>query len=195
MAPKAYPAVFRYFPVATTIAIFLFVIGMAGFAQLELGRLPHDWEIPNSLQSVKVTAPDERVFVASAPTGRVQRYGPNGFERGFKVDSHGGHFEIGVAPSGDIVVCSTRGRARIVYDRDGIERGERGRCETEQKNRGLLPSPVYRPLADVPVFATSWIAALAVPLWHPFAAGLVALIGMLMLGVLGAGARIRPGRA
>src|SRR5271154_57337 len=72
-------------------------------------------ELPNSIGSVAVTAPDGRAFVASEPFGRVQRYGPDGFELGFRVASQGGAFEIGVSPRGEILICSTRAKALITY--------------------------------------------------------------------------------
>ena len=74
------------------LAICLLPLGVVGFlAQLGLGeRVSPDVELPNQFGSVKVTAPDGRVFIASVPVGRVQRYGPDGFERGFPVDSRGG---------------------------------------------------------------------------------------------------------
>jgi hypothetical protein len=43
-------------------------------------------ELPNTLNAARVAAPHGRVIVASAPLGRVQRYGSDGFERAFYVD-------------------------------------------------------------------------------------------------------------
>jgi hypothetical protein len=174
----------RYLFIAMNVAAACMLpLGVMGFlAQPDLGqRLPPYVELPNQLGSVRVTAPDGRVFIASIPTGRVQRYGPDGFERGFPVDSRGGYFDIGVSPSGDILICSGRARALITYDQDGREIGERKPCARNWSDGGLLPSPFYRARANVPAIASSWFATLAIPLWHPAAAWLMALVGFLIL--------------
>jgi len=137
----------------------------------------------NSLGTIRVTAPDGRVFVASIPTGRVQRYGPGGFERGFFVDSRGGYFDFGLSLSGDIMICSGRGAALVTYDRDGLEIGERKPCTRDYKSSGLLPSPYHVSHAEVPAIASSWLAAVAVPLWHPFVAWLISAVSMVVLVV------------
>jgi hypothetical protein len=130
-------------------------------------------ELPNSLQAVRVTAPDGRVFIASGPMGRVQRYGPSGFERGFAIDTRGGAFDVGISPDGDLLICSVRARGLITYDQDGRETGDRQPCAYRESNHGRIPSELNDSHAIVPFVALNWIAAIAVPLWHPIVAWLM----------------------
>jgi hypothetical protein len=155
-------------------------LGVVGF-MAPLGGVPFNIELPNSLGAVRVTAPDGRVFIASTPTGRVQRYGPDGFERAFFIDSRGGVFDTGISPLGEIMVCSARAKALISYDRDGLEIGQRKPCYVGSS--GLLASPHYSVRADVPTIASSWLAAMAIPLWHPFMAWLIGVVSMIALKI------------
>ncbi|WP_316181821.1 MULTISPECIES: hypothetical protein [unclassified Bradyrhizobium] len=162
-------------------------LGIIGFLlPLGLGVFPDDWlnaiELPNALGSARVAAPNGRVFVASEPLGRVQRYGPQGFERGFYVGSQGGAFDIGVSDAGDVLICSVRARALIVYTQDGVETARRGPCTFNDANGGLMPaSRSYERNARVPEIAFGWFGLLAVSLWHPFIAWFMALMGALFL--------------
>jgi hypothetical protein len=175
------PKMSRYLFDAKNVGICAVVLGAGGFfAQLLVAqKLPSNIEFPNSLESVRIAAVDGRVYIHSVPLARVQRYGPDGFERAFAVERHG--YFVGVSPSNAVLICSARARALITYDRDGNEIGERSPCEVDFSSSGLLPSPSYRANANVPAIASSWIAALAVPLWHPAVAWLMALVGLLIL--------------
>lgn len=146
-------------------------------------RLLDRIELPNSLGATRVAAPDGRVFIVSEPFGRVQRYGPSGFERGFAVDSRGGKMEAGMSREGHLLICSARaGHLLIAYDPDGGEIGPRRPCEPNTAHGGRLPDvPVFATSARAPVIADSWLATLAVPLWHPFTGWAMAAAGVLYL--------------
>jgi hypothetical protein len=136
-------------------------------------KLLEHFELPNAPQGVRLTAPDGRVFIVSAPIARVQRYGPEGFEKGFMYGRKA--FEFGMSWSGNILICATGGEL-LTYSSDGIEVQPRGPCKD-----GLINSPSPFPShAEVPTIAFNWFSALAVPLWHPVAAWLVALVGGLL---------------
>jgi hypothetical protein len=162
----------------------MIALGAFGFfAPILLVFLPDGFlkfvEFPNSIGAVRITAPDGRVFVASEPLARIQRYGPDGFELGFHVTSQGGAFEVGVSPRGEILVCAARGRALIVYDADGLELGMPMPCQFSVAHNGLIPSSShYSSSIQVPAIATGWFAAAAILLWHPFVAWLMALCGI-----------------
>ena len=144
-------------------------------------------ELPNSLASARVTSPDGRVFIASEPFARVQRYGPQGFELGFQVASQGGAFELGVSPEGEVQICSARGKVLFTYSADGSAAKELGPCEFNVSHNGLLPRPsylVYASDAKVPAIASSWLATLAIPLWHPFVSWVMFIAGGLWLNRL-----------
>jgi hypothetical protein len=168
-------------------AIVLFVLGALGFLQPFWLRLVPDalldWiEFPNAVGAVRLAAPNGRVFVASQPLGRVQRYGPDGFERGFFVAAQGGVFDLGVSPSGQVLICSVRARSVITYTQDGVEVGPRLPCAWSEANHGLMPAAAAYPNhAKVPDIAFSWYARLALPLWHPMLAWVMALLGGLYL--------------
>jgi len=176
--------------IPSRIAWAIAMAGLVGFFipfLLAFGIIPNRFldriELPNSLQSVRVTAPDGRVFVVSEPLGRVQRYGPSGFERSFAVDSRGGAMEAGMSATGNLLICSARaGHVLITYNPDGQEIGYRQPCEPSTAHHGQLPdTPSYVANAKVPRIADSWLAALAVPLWHPFSGWLMAACGGLYL--------------
>jgi hypothetical protein len=163
----------------TKIKVTILLIGIVCFVIPNL-PVPSDVELPNTLTSAEIAAPDGRVYIANQFNARVQRYGPHGFERGFTVDSQGGPFDIGVSPSGNILICSARTRLLIAYDPDGEDIGVRGPCDVDP-HTGLIPSPNYRPRADVPFIASSWYMRLAIPLWHPAIAYFMLVLGALLL--------------
>jgi hypothetical protein len=71
-------------------AICIIAVGVIGFVEPFWIRLfPHElldrFELPNTLEAVRLTAPDGRVFIVSPPILRLQRYAPEGFEKGFLV--------------------------------------------------------------------------------------------------------------
>jgi hypothetical protein len=165
------------------LAISAAVLGVVGFlVPFWLWLIPDSVELPNSLMSVRITAPDGRVFVVSEPFGRVQRYGPAGFERAFRIDSQGGAVEAGVSPAGNLLICSVRARALITYNPDGVELPPRWLCQYDHGHNGLIPSiSSYPSKARVPLIALNWLSAMAVPLWHPFVAWLILMVGFLYL--------------
>jgi len=159
------------------------IAGTAGFlfqGLVGLGAIPQQLldgiELPNSPTAVRIAAPDGRVFIVSESVGRVQRYGPSGFERSFGVDARGGFIEAGMSAAGNLLICSSRaGHMLITYDPDGKEIGVRRPCEPSTAHQGRLPdTSEFASKARVPRIADSWLAALALPLWHPFSGWLMA---------------------
>jgi hypothetical protein len=158
------------------IAICIMVLGMVCFLQpLWLHLVPDEIlnriELPNTFDAVRVTAPNGRVFVANVYSGRVQRYGPDGFEQGFFVDWRGGVFDIGVSPPGQVLICSARAHALITYSQDGIETGPRLPCRLNAADFGRIAgAKFYVSEAKVPRIAFNRLSVLLVPLWHPILA-------------------------
>lgn len=130
-------------------------------------------ELPNSLGADRLTAPDGRVFIVSSPIMRVQRYGPDGFEMGFMYGRKA--IEFGMSPSGNILICTYAGGELLTYSPDGVEVPPRGLCQPGF----AASSPLYPSRAKVPTIAFNWLSAVAVPLWHPVAAWLIALLAGL----------------
>jgi hypothetical protein len=160
-------------------------------------------ELPNSLGSIKVAAPDGRVFIVSEPSARIQRYGPAGFELGFEVDSQGRSLQAGVTERGEIVVCAVRLRQLLTYTADGLEVGERMPCNFDKSGHGrILTASHFTSRAVVPEIATGWLAAILIPLWHPFVAWVILVAGGVWLKRMKAApepaqqrAQARPGEA
>ena len=168
---------------AGRIALAVAVAGVAGFlfqGLVGLGAIPQRLldgiELPNSPTAVRIAAPDGRVFIVSEAVGRVQRYGPSGFERSFAVDARGGFFEAGMSAAGNLLICASRaGHVLITYDPDGKEIGERRPCQPNTARQGRLPdTSEFAAKARVPTIADSWLAALAFPLWNPYSGWLMA---------------------
>jgi hypothetical protein len=126
-------------------------------------------ELPNAPLGDRLIAPDGRVFIVSSPIARVQRYGPEGFELGFMYGSKASKFWM--SPSGNVLIC-TMGGALLTYSPDGTEVPPRGSCN-DRFEANFSSSPSH---AKVPTIAFNWFSALAVPLWHPVAAWLTALL-------------------
>jgi hypothetical protein len=133
-------------------------------------------ELANAPYGERLTAPDGRVFIVSSPIARVQRYGPDGFEKGFMYGSKA--FTFGISTSGNVLICAI-GDHLLTYSPDGTEVLPRRSCKDEL----ISSSSSYPSHAKVPTIAFNWFSALAVPLWHPVAAWLTALIpGLFFLG-------------
>jgi hypothetical protein len=130
-------------------------------------------ELPNAPRGVRLTAPDGRVFVVSSPIARVQRYGPDGFEKGFMYGRKA--FTFGMSASGNILICAVPS-ILLTYSPDGEEVPPRGSC----KDGFITSSSSFPSHAKVPTIAFNWFSALAVPLWHPVAAWL----SMVFVGLL-----------
>lgn len=162
------------------------VCALCFMAQFSIAALPSEFlehiELPNAPGGDRLTAPDGRVFIMSVPLARVQRYGPDGFEKGFMYHQKADAFAM--SPSGNILICTLR-KELLTYDPDGSEVLPRGSCRS-----GFIASqPPYAGRAKVPIIAFSWFAALAVPLWHPVAAWLIVVLSALVYWVL---AKVRP---
>jgi hypothetical protein len=135
------------------------------------------FELPNAPGGDRLTAPDGRVFIVSWPIARVQRYGPEGFELGFMYGSKAS--KVWMSPSGNILICTMRG-ALLTYSPDGTEVPPSRSCN-DRFDVYLSSSPSH---ARVPTIAFNWVSAIAVPLWHPVAAWLTALlVGLFSLGL------------
>ena len=174
------------------LGLALFVVGLFGL--LGAFWLPYagTWldtvELPIFFATTTIALPDGGRLTATVPSQRVQRYGSDGrFRTGWFVDANGGHFAIGLTSDGMIAVCTGRGH-QILFDLDGRQVGH-GACSDGPREfprilqaadfpRGeidLLPAvPADRP-------TPSPVAILLVPFWHPVAAWLIALVGLLAL--------------
>jgi hypothetical protein len=161
----------------------IFVLGVLGFLGAGwINFFPPEFldrfELPNDrLEGVRLTAPDGRVFIASRSLAGVQRYGPEGFEKGF---SYGGHkaFRFGMSASGKILICTTGG-VLLTYGPDGAELPPRESCPG--RGRFEFSSSSYSSHVRVPTIAFNWFSAWAVPLWHPLAGWLTAAFGVLLI--------------
>jgi hypothetical protein len=156
------------------LGICIIAVGVFGFSEpfwVQLFPLDH-FELPNTIQSNRLTAPDGRVFIVSSPIFRVQRYGPEGFEKGFLV---GKVSSSAMSPFGFLLICSPGGQLRT-YSLDGYEAPSRGSCQ------GGLSHTFYSypSKAKVPAIAFNW-TAFVLPLWHPLVALVVVLLGYLLL--------------
>jgi hypothetical protein len=158
------------------LGICIIAAGLLGFVEpfwVQLFPLDH-FELANTIQADRLTAPDGRVFIVSSPILRVQRYGPEGFEKGFMV---GKVSSSAMSPFGFLLICAPGSQLRT-YSLDGDEAPSRGSCQG-----GLARTFYSYPRkAKVPVIAFNW-TAVAVPLWHPFAAWLVVAFGILLFKV------------
>jgi hypothetical protein len=156
------------------------VIGMLGFLEAAWiftfpSGLSDRFELPNDpIEGVRLAAPDGRVFIASPPFARIQRYGPEGFEKGFSYGHKASKF--GMSASGNILICTVSG-SLLTYSPDGAELLPRGFCS----GRFEASSSSHPGHAKVPRIAFNWFSAMAVPLWHPLAGWLTAVLGGILL--------------
>jgi hypothetical protein len=166
----------------TLPGIFGFLITMVGllgfFGSASIAFFPSKFldrfELPNDpIQGVRLTAPDGRIFIVSPPLDRVQRYGPEGFETGFRLGRKASRY--GMSSSGNILLCTANGEL-FTYSPDGAELPSVRSCAS-----GFDAQPVYASHAQVPRIAFNWFSSLAVTLWHPFAGWLTAALGLLLL--------------
>ena len=164
---------------ARMLAFCITLVGLLGFLGAAwINFFPPEpldhFELPNTIGGDRLTAPDGRVFVVSPPTARVQRYGPEGFEKGFSYQHKASAF--GMSASGNVLICSSG--QLIAFSPDGAEVPPRGSCPN-----GTLGSTLssYQSHAKVPAIAFNRFSALAVPLWHPLVGWFVAAFGGLLL--------------
>lgn len=163
------------------LASCIIAVGWLGFLapvwmQWIPGELLDGIELPNALWADRLTAPDGRVFIVSSPNARVQRYGPEGFEKGFMYRRKA--FKFGLSESGDILICAAGGEL-LTYNPDGAELPPRGSCSRD--HRFDVSTSSHHSNAKVPAIACNLFLALAVPLWHPVVAWVVSLFGFLLL--------------
>jgi hypothetical protein len=160
-------------------ALCIIVVGVIAFSEPGwLALLTHElldhFELPNTiLQADRLTAPDGRVFILSRPIERVQRYGPDGFEKGFLV---GKASSSAMSASGNILTCSPGGEL-FTFTPDGDLVQPRDSCR-DGLGRSFLSYPRN---AKVPAIAFNWFSAVAVPLWHPVLGWIIAAFGYLLL--------------
>lgn len=164
------------------VAICIIVVGGLGLSEpLWLRLFPREildhFELPNTLDAVRLTAPDGRVFIVSTSIFRVQRYGPKGFENGFLFVGGGKHSMAAVSASGNLVICSSGGEM-ITYTPDGEELSPRRRCWDGFEDS--LSYSYYPSNAKVPGIAFNRFSALAVLLWHPVAGLVVMMVGFAL---------------
>jgi hypothetical protein len=175
---------YRHWRASTTnflgkLAICIITVGVLGFFEPFWIRLfPRElldhFELPNMLQAVRLAAPDGRVFIVSSPILRVQRYGPEGFEKGFMVGRKVSWSKI--SASGKVLICSPSGEL-LTYTPDGDELPPRGSC----RDRFFEGSSFsYLTRAKFPEIAFNWFSALAMPLWHPIIGWVIAVFGYLL---------------
>ncbi|MBR0777002.1 hypothetical protein JQ625_19370 [Bradyrhizobium diazoefficiens] len=137
-------------------------------------KLLDRFELPNDpIEGVRLTAPDGRIFIVSRALDRVQRYGPAGFEIGFRFGRKASKY--GMSSSGNILLCTHSGEL-FTYSPDGAELPSGAFCGSQ-----FDVHPLYASHAQVPRIAFNWFSSLAVPLWHPFAGWLTGVLGLLLL--------------
>ena len=174
------------------VAICIIAVGGLGLSEpLWLRFFPHDtldrFELPNTLDAYRLTAPDGHVFIVSTSILHVQRYGSEGFENGFLFVGGGKHSAAAVSASGNLVICSS-GKEMITYTPDGDEIPPRKRCWD-----GFEGSFSYYPgKAKVPGIAFNRFSALAVPLWHPYVGFAIVMFGVALFKDHSSGKREAP---
>jgi hypothetical protein len=144
-------------------------------------------ELPVVFDTTTIVGPGGKIFTATAPMARIQRYDREGrFETGWFVDSAGGIFAIGLTADGRIAVASTRTKQVEFFDTDGSPTGPPRPFMT---SGGTLDG-VLRPSnfqvegvtfvdpTEVDHPAAHWTTLVLFPLWHPFIAWLLVAAGM-----------------
>jgi hypothetical protein len=157
------------------VAICFIAVGLLGFFEpfwihLFPRELLDHFELPITLWADRLTAPDGRVFIVSFL--RVQRYGPEGFEKGFMV---GRNSRSAMSASGNVLICSPGGELRT-YTPDSGELPPRGTCRHRFEGAAYF---YYHSDAKVPAIAFNWFSAVAVPLWHPVVGWVIGLFWQL----------------
>jgi hypothetical protein len=184
------------------VAQALVVLGVSGFCGTVCLHYAGPWadriELPVFFETTAIALPDGGRLTATSYTHRVQRYGADGrFRTGWFVRAEGGHFAIGLTANGAIAVYSaskldhTR-QVFFLFDLDGRPLGYQPSF-TRLRNVGATTSalqpadfpsafdirlqpvvPVERPHASV-------VAILLAPLWDPFAAFAIFVVGSSIL--------------
>jgi len=167
--------------------------GVGGF--LGASVLPHagTWldrvELPAFFATNTIALSDGGRLTATMPLQRVQRYGSDGhFRNGWFVDAKGGHFAIGLTSDDKIAVCTGRGREIFLFDPDGQTVGHLA-CFRAPREIPKILQPSDFPAGEIDLQRVttanrpnaSWLAIVLVPLWHPFVAWSIGLVGYLVL--------------
>ncbi len=109
-------------------AAILLGIGITGFISPMLipamGPLLRYVELPTLFQTKTIELPDGRMYTATEPLARIQRYDAKGrFEFGWFVESGAGTFSIGSTKDGHIVAASARTDRAQIFTIDGAQVG------------------------------------------------------------------------
>jgi hypothetical protein len=175
------------------VARALIAIGTVGFLGTFCLPVAGAWldsvELPIFFETTTIALPDGGRVTATMPTQRVQRYGSDGrFRTGWFVDAKGGHFAIGLTRDGKVAVCTNRGREIFLYDLDGRPAGQYPCIRAPQEVPKILQPANFSHeainlRAAVPAARpdASLVPMLLVPLWHPFVAWAIGLVGALAL--------------
>jgi len=179
-----------------TISIALIVVGVLGFFGQSLlpnaGTSLELVELPTFFETTTIALPDGGRMTATMPTARVQRYGGDGhFQTGWFVDAKGGHFAIGLTNDDRVAICTGRGRQLFLFELDGRPVGNARACFTAPREIPKILQPADFPFGEVNLQQVvsverpnaSLMAILLVPLWHPFFAWLIAVVGVLGLRI------------
>lgn len=182
-------------------ALALVMVGVFGFFGAfclpYAGTRLNSVELSIFFETNTIASPDGGSLTATMPTQRVQHYGSDGrFRNGWFVDAKGGHFAIGLTPDGRIAVCTNRGREIFLFELNGRLVG-RQPCFAAPREVPRLLQPVdfphgeitLQPIAPAVRPNASLLGILLVPLWHPFAACSIGLVGYLALRFGGPAAR------
>jgi hypothetical protein len=172
------------------LAATLIVVGVLGFvgglALPNAGSWLDDVELPPFFETTVIALPSGDRLTATMPTQRVQVYRTNGhFVRGWFVDAKGGRFAIGLTSDGRIAVCTARGREIFLFDLDGRVVG-RQPCFRAPREVPTILQPDDFPASELKLQrvvpaerpTASLLATLLVPLWHPFVAVLMGIVGV-----------------
>lgn len=165
------------------------------------GTLLQQIELPPFFETTSILGPGGRTFTATIPTARIQRYDSNGrFETGWFVHSAGGMFAIGLTVDGRIAVAAARTKQVEFFNPDGSAAGRPQPCA----GFGSVQSGVLRS-SDCPVWGVTfadpiqtkhpgahWQTLVLVPLWHPFVAWLLAVLGVLAIRINAPRVRVQP---
>ena len=172
----------------------LLAIGVAGFIGSFLLPYAGSWlryvELPILFETATIALPDGGRLTATKPTQRVQRYAPDDrFQNGWFVDAKGGSFALGLTEDGLVAICLDRTRRLQLFDLEGRQISDAGRCADELAEFPMLLKPghlgnegvkLQEPVLIRPPKDT-WFALLLVPFWHLNVAFLIGLIGALGL--------------
>lgn len=150
-------------------------------------------EFPNADANAWVRDRSGHIYVGSGAFGRIQKYAADGrFERGWFVDVMGGTYSLSETPAGTILVCGVRTSKSVEFTPDGVLiTGSDKPCDyaavASKRTRdisagfGIVTVVDKRDARIVSIHSP----IVLLPLWSPFVAWLIAVIG----GLLGTYAR------